>query len=233
MTFFKLPNNIFKYNLSATTFIVYSYLLFRQGKNKSIDIKADIIAKNCNISRPSVIKAVKILENENLIKKQNRYNYDSKYIANRYTIAKLPGSFTRINKDVFKTDIKPTDFLIYCFINKCMDKENNAFPSLSRISKAIHISRSRVAKAVKYLREYTFLNRIRRKKKDKSFKQNKYTFFFVKSKVNTTKKAGQYTWLAFLYIDGDICIYFYYKGVVFIFYNNLQTHSLSFTIQKE
>ncbi len=233
MIFFKLPNNIFKYNLTATAFIVYSYLLFRQGNNKYIDIKGDIVAKNCNISRPSVIKSIKVLENENLIKKQNRYNYESKYISNRYTIDKLPGSFTKINKDVFKTDIKPTDFLIYCFINKCMDKDSNAFPSLSRISKAIHISRSRVAKAVKYLREYTFLNRIRRKKKNRSFKQNKYTFFFVKSKVNTTKKASQHTWLAFLSIDKGICMYFYYMGVVFIFYNNLKTHSLSFTIQKE
>ncbi len=86
MKFFKLPNNIFTYNLSATAFIVYYYLLFRQGNNRYIDIKADIIAKNCNISRASVIKAVSILEKENLIKKQNRYNYESKYIANRYTI---------------------------------------------------------------------------------------------------------------------------------------------------
>ncbi len=56
-----------------------------------------------------------------------------------------------------------------------MDNLGEAFPSLSSISKHINISRSRVAKGIKFLREESILSREKRLKLDKSHKQNKYT----------------------------------------------------------
>jgi len=125
--------------------------------------------------------AIKELEMKELITKQNRYNVRG-YLANRYFVKNLidhnKGWF-KVEQAVFKTSIKATDFVVFCFIRKSMSSsQQEAFPSLSAISNGTGISRGRVSQALRYLRDYTFVNRIKRHYKcTKAYSHNRYMHF--------------------------------------------------------
>ncbi|MDK2802569.1 MAG: hypothetical protein KFW09_04250, partial [Oscillospiraceae bacterium] len=230
MKFFTISNNIFNTNLTPNEFLVYSYLCFRQGQSHSIILKTKLIGTKLNLTRPTILKAISGLIYKNLISKKKRYTSDGYLLASRY-IVKNNIHITRFFKIltlIFNIKIKAVDFKIYSFILKCMDNLGEAFPSLSSIYKHINISRSRVVKGIKFLREESILSREKRLKIDKSHKQNKYTIAHKslattrvypnpKKNINTYKKAG-HKLLAFFVLNRH---FFYLKIIYLLLYRGV------------
>ena len=183
MRFFKMANHIFDYPLSPKGFIVYSYLISRVNILQTIVISYQAISKVCHIDPKTACKAVEELTSQELITKERRYNILG-YAKNKYIVNKLSGGWFKVEHCIFKTTIKSTDFMVYCYIKKCMDaKHAEAFPSLTAITKDTGISRSRVAVAVRYLREYTYINRVKRHyKKTQAYRHNRYLKFRIANK---------------------------------------------------
>lgn len=189
MRFIKVSNNIFKYDLTPKSFYVYCFLLTKIKKNTVIMGYTDI-SRECNLSNKTAISAIKELVEKCLLQKQYRHN-DIGFIRNRYIIKNIIDkdennrdiNWFKIEYEVFKTAIKPIDFMIYAYLRKRMRQDEKlgyevAFPSLNTIHKDIGISRSRVAKAISYLRTYFFLNRVKRHyKKTKAWFINRYQEF--------------------------------------------------------
>ena len=183
MRFFKMANRIFDYPLSPKGFIVYSYLISRVNILQTIVISYQAISEACHIDPKTACKAVDELTSQELITKEHRYNILG-YAKNKYMVNKLSGGWFKVEHCIFKTNIKSTDFMVYCYIKKCMDaKQAEAFPSLTAITAGTRISRSRVVVAVRYLCEYTYINRVKRHyKKTQAYRHNRYMKFRITNK---------------------------------------------------
>ncbi len=177
--FLKMSNKIFSYNLSPKAFMVYSYLCVKANLLRSTTAKCEDIATHCNMCRQSVMTAIKELEDKLLVTKQNRYNSFG-YKSSRFYVKNLveKKGWFKIERQLFNTTIKPTDFMVYVFIKKCMFNHTaEAYPSINYIAKNTCISHRRVETAVKYLWQFTFLNKINRKRRNKTYKKNRYLHF--------------------------------------------------------
>lgn len=188
--FIKMSNKIFDYNLSPKALFVYTFLCNKVNCLRSTTATYQQISTACNIDSKTVKTAISELKNKGLVTKQNRFNSRG-FLANRYYVKNLVQnnkSWFKIEREVFKTDIKPHDFMVFCFIRKCMcSNRHEAFPSLSTIVNITGLSRSRVSQAVKYLSKYTFINKIKRHyKRTKAWKHNRYLLF--KCNVKKCKK---------------------------------------------
>lgn len=139
----------------------------------------------------TIRSAVVELESHALVFKQNRYNCRG-YIANRYYITNIikdnKGWF-KLTRELFKTSIKATDFMVYCFVVcKMSENDKQAFPSLSAICDGTGISRGRVSKSIQYLRSFTYLNRIKRHyRRTRAYRHNRYIHFICNVKKDKRK----------------------------------------------
>lgn len=189
MRFIKMPNNIFDYPLSPNGFRVYTFLISRVNALQTVVISYEKIAEACYITSKTAFKAIDELEAQGLVHKEHRYNILG-YAKNKYFVNRLPGRWFKVDATVMQSKIKSTDFVVYCYIKKCMDsKKEEAFPSLNMIAKGTGISHSRVSTAVKYLREHTYLNRVKRHyRKTKAFRHNRYLHFRINTKTRRVRR---------------------------------------------
>lgn len=189
MHFFKMPNQIFNFSLSAKGVFVYAYLSSRMNQLHAAVVSYDEISRGCNIDSKTASVAVKELLHHKLISVQTRRNYRGN-LKNRYLVGHLSGGWFKVEYQVFQTKIRSTDFTIYCYIKKCMDSKGEAFPSLSAISTATGISRGRVSQGVQYLCRYTFINHVRRHYRHTgAYRHNRYFLFQIeKKKTRSTKR---------------------------------------------
>lgn len=187
MRFIKISNDIFNYKLSPKAFIVYCGLSSKVNALQYTIIKRENLADMCNLSLATLDKAINELVKNNLVHKKNRFGSVG-YKANAYfvtNIIKNNQNWFKLNLNIFNQNLSSVDFLIYCFIFKCMDNKNKqAFPSLSYIAEHTGISRRSVAYSIQHLKQSKMMNRIRRKRFNGSFKNNKYISFKVKFKIN-------------------------------------------------
>lgn len=183
MRFVKIPNKIFGRNLTHNGFRVYAYLLARSNALYTTIVSYELIARACSIAPKTAYTAVTELIEAGLLHKGRRFGTLG-YAKNKYFVEQLPGGWFKIDFAVLISSMKSTDFVVYCFIRKCMDaKAEEAFPSLSAIAKGTGISRSRAVGAVKFLRQYTYLNHVRRHyKKTKAYRHNRYLMFRLNDK---------------------------------------------------
>lgn len=188
MRFFKMPNKIFDFGLSPKAIFVYAFLLSRTNVLSAVTASYDNIADNCHMDRKTAQRAISELSEHDLINKEGRHTYTGK-LKNKYWVANLTGGWFKTEYQIFKTNIGSYDFTVYCYIKKHMDNEvSEAFPSLRAISNGTGISHSRVTDAVKYLRRYTFINRVRRRyKRTKAYRHNRYLLFCLPDKNKGTR----------------------------------------------
>ena len=191
MRFVKIPNSIFQKNLSANAFRVYAYLLSRSNVLHTATVSYELIAHACGIAPKTAYNAVSELVSKGLVYKEHRYGSIG-YAQNKYSVEQLPGGWFKADAAIILcSSMKSTDFVVYCYITKCMDaRSQEAFPSLSAISKDSGISRSRVAKAVKYLRQYTYLNHVRRHyRRTRAFRHNRYLLFRLAAEIKRRMRS--------------------------------------------
>lgn len=89
--FFIVPNCIFKEGLKARDLAVYCYLFSRTDKKTFTCFPSrSTIAKNCNMTEPTVDEATKVLEDKGLISVTHRFDYNTgNRLSNIYTINKI------------------------------------------------------------------------------------------------------------------------------------------------
>ncbi|HEX3018092.1 MAG TPA: helix-turn-helix domain-containing protein [Caproicibacter sp.] len=189
MRFFKMPNKIFSYQLSPKSMFVYAYLISRMNALHAAVVSYDTISCNCHMDRKTAAQAVKELLQQQLISKETRRNYRGN-LKNKYMVNMLPGRWFKVDYQVFQTQIGSTDFMVYCFVKKCMSVQGEAFPSLNTIAKDTGISHSRIVQSVKYLRRYTFINRVRRHyRRTKAYRHSRYILFRFKDKKKKARSV--------------------------------------------
>ena len=179
-----MPNHIFSYGLSPKAVFVYAYLKSRANALSAVVASYQAIAENCHMDEKTAARAIAELLEGRLIIKETRHDYYRGKLKNKYLLYGIPGGWFKVDYQVFKTQIKATDFMIYCFIRSCMDaKRSEAFPSLNAIVKGTGLSHSRVTESVQYLRSYTFINRVRRHyRRTKAYRHNRYLLFRLNKK---------------------------------------------------
>lgn len=192
--FVKLPNSIFGLKLSPTALKVFAYLSSRSIGKNGVCVKYAVIAEQLHLSVSSVRRAVSELDSNRLIHKQHRFGSNG-YKANLYYVKSAPKiSYFTIDNSIISSNMSAYTFMVYCYIISLMDnRAKQAFPSLSKIAEVTGISKGTVISSVKYLRDFSYLNRIhrnyRKNRPTKAFRQNKYKFFTYSSKMNIRKKA--------------------------------------------
>ncbi len=193
MRFIRVPNRIFSFRLSAKSFRAFIVLLSKANVFGTTVISYAEIASACGISSRTAYTAINELVSKELIARQNRYNTLG-YAKNQYTVRQLPGGWFRVGMEIARGSLRNADFQVYCYIRKCMDRKGEAFPSLNRIAEVTGISHSRVAVSVRYLRQYSYLNRVRRHyRRTKAFCHNRYLLFNFdrKRRVHSSQRTLQ------------------------------------------
>lgn len=190
MQFFKMANQIFDYRLSPNGFKVFCLLTSRKNILNAVILSYQAIAERCGIDSKTARRAVDELMSKELVVKEHRYNILG-YAKNKYTVKSLPGKWFKIEFKLLREKMPSSDFMVLCYIkNRMFEGLQEAFPSLSTIAKDTGISRSRVALAIRFLREHTYLNRVKRHyKKTKAHRQNRYLFFRLQPKKKEARSA--------------------------------------------
>lgn len=231
MRFIKMANQIFDYQLSPNGFRVFCLLSGWKNCFNTVVISYQAIADACSIDAKTACRAVDELSDNELLVKEHRYNIRG-YAKNKYTVKTLPGGWFKVEYHVLKAKLSASDFLVYCFIRKCMDaKRQEAFPSLSAIAQGTGISRSRVVLAIRCLREHTYLNRVKRRyKKTRAHRQNRYLFFRLQPKKKEARSAKRASFKQLIIKKSYFLIHiiermvknvkFFFSGVVQKFHNS-------------
>lgn len=88
--FFIVSNKIFDLNLSANTITVYCCLLmFADRENLSCFPSHRMICKKCNLSKNTVIKCLKKLEEIGLVQVKSRKRWNNSNSSNMYYLSDL------------------------------------------------------------------------------------------------------------------------------------------------
>lgn len=196
-SFLKIPNKIFEYNLSPKALKVYACLLYKATSLHSVTLTTAQLERLTLLSAKTIRSAIQELERKQLVNKQNRYGVLG-YIANRYYITIPTGNWFKLPREVFKTNINATSFVVFCYIHKCMEnKTGNAFPSINNIVKATGMSKTSVINALGYLYAYSYINRIKRKyKRTRAYRHNRYLNFKYTKKNRVRYYNTQYPTLS-------------------------------------
>ncbi len=99
--YFTLPNQIFDEGLTASEFVVYSYLVKCSDKSHRCFPSRRTIARQCNISVSTVDKALNGLIDKGLIDKTSRFDFskEQQQLSNIYTLNRIQtGAGNRIRR---------------------------------------------------------------------------------------------------------------------------------------
>lgn len=190
MQFIKMANVIFDYRLSPNGFKVFCLLSSKKNILNAVVLSYQTIAERCEIDSKTARRAIDELVSRELVVKEHRYNILG-YAKNKYTVKSLPGKWFKIEYKLLREKMPSSDFMVLCYIkNRMFEGLQEAYPSLATIAKDTGISRSRVALAIRFLREHTYLNRVKRRyKKTKAHRQNRYLFFRLQPKKKEARSA--------------------------------------------
>ena len=183
MTYFKLPNSIFSLDLKASELTVLAYLcsIHRSQHQTYAVAKYEAIAQACGYaSRDSAQGAVAALAEKGLVTVVPRYNtFTGVTLANGYILHLPPsGGYFRVDRQCFRAVTAragTTGAAVYLYILRCVNKARTAFPSLSNIRHAVHLTITTVIKKIRALEEALMVHKQNRRKLDGSFTHNLYT----------------------------------------------------------
>lgn len=168
MNTFHISNTIFELNLKPVEILVYAGLVRLKNKNTGKTIVSHrALASLCSIySEDTIARALTSLENKGLVRSRQRYNFDGRYIAREYKIAKLCGrGFFIVPNKVFDFKLGKSAFAVLMLMLRCADKRGVAVPSLRQIACRIDISMPTLIKALDELTYAKVLIKTQHKKK--------------------------------------------------------------------
>jgi Transcriptional regulators len=178
---FKMPNaaitdNSFSYSAKRVAAVLFCHCNRLGAYRKSLDGLSDL----CQLSVPTVRKAVAELEAAGFISRRKCYVHDD--VQNRPIYAQTEyccnlsyrGGYTLIPRSLLSKELTPAAFTVSLFIFHQMGNLGRAFPSITYIGSALAMSRSTVCRALAAVKSaYLFLVQLCRKR-DKSFANNSY-----------------------------------------------------------
>ncbi|MGN0551633.1 MAG: helix-turn-helix domain-containing protein [Acutalibacteraceae bacterium] len=193
---FKLSNNIFNYDLSATEITVLAalYSVYTHSHTAvAVKIKQSTLAKKCGFKKSDTVSnAIGKLLRKGLIlgaqRQLTQKGYPSTYIYILPRIDKNTGYFY-ISRKVFERRLTPVQMRMYLFIAKCIQaKTKTCWQSYNDISVKLGISRSSVIKTIKELVQFHLIAKIKIKKQDNSYSDNHYVLLDLHLPVKFTKR---------------------------------------------
>lgn len=193
--YIKVSNGIFDLGLETNELTLYTYLLsiHTSKYEKSFYIKQRKISKVLGYSQTQTVsKIISSLENKGLIKIIEHYK-DGKRKTNSYKLNKLSleNGYFILNRNIINKikEMGKSTFSVYLYILKCMNsKKKIAFPSINEIKKALHMGKSTVCNAIKYLTIDNVFKKLQCIKKDNSYGRNTYYFNYIE-KSNVKEKT--------------------------------------------
>ena len=170
----KIYNELFNYNLKTSSFKVYIYLSTFFWWKKSACVKLQTIADRCNISINTAQRAINELTSKELITKCICHK-DHRRTTNIYTVTKLSGKYTIIERSMFYQNIDNSAFKIYCAIAMRKNHAGKAFPSLSTLQEDSQLSKNTVIEKVQILNDSGYILKSQYINKTGCFGNNNHT----------------------------------------------------------
>lgn len=196
---FKMPNNIFDKNLSATELTVLTTMYSLRGvccKNKKyVRISQKAIATITGLTSKTISRIIDKLRRLNLILDIKRYFVDSHKLGTyHYTLPIIKYNYFFVSRKIFKLTKKLTssEMRMYLYCCKCADSRTMQFwNSFNDISSQLGLHRSSVIATLKSLINKGLISRYRVTKKDGSYADNYYqinTILIKKPKIHKKKR---------------------------------------------
>ena len=262
MNYFKMPNNIFAYDLTATELSVLA-VLYAKGihtqKGFCAYIKQSTIAKTLNIkSTKTIANAIKNLSNKSLIITVNRRRKSNGLLGTySYTLpTATTDKYFKVKRNFFKFKLSTVQMRMYLFIAKCIDvRLEKCWNSYNDIASKLNIARSSAIKTIRELIKLKALFCLKVKNKDNSYSDNHYSFEpFIKVKMKikraitlpmlspSTKKEQKIfnynikliiTICQFIFFKVKNSLFIYIRGSTIFYLCIYKTHLKTFTIKKK
>lgn len=161
--YFAVPNEIFRNGITACEFSILAYLFCRQMK-KLPPTNLMTVKMNLSVSRNTIKKYVRILENRGLVSLQRDKRFLRGSVSLRDTIMlteqlKLRvGHFFPLPNSVFSFGLSVGEIAVYGYLLYREDRESyECWPSYRTIGAALCMSRNTVMKYVHLLEEKEFI----------------------------------------------------------------------------
>lgn len=178
---FKMPNNLLcDKGLSFTARILGISLYCRKNRLNACRKSLKELADFCRLSEGTVEKGLKQLEQRGYLsrRKCSRFHRGRGRRENAKTVyfcAPIKGGFTFVPRSVFQHDLNPSRFLVLLEMY-FHTGEREAFPSYTRISKDLHMSRNTAMDSVKELNDRNILYTRSCMKRNGAYSNNSYFF---------------------------------------------------------
>ena len=159
--YYKVPNMIFDLQLSASAFVIYVLLSNRFYFTVTVKIKLHTLSDHTGLCVNTVQTALRELHSKGLLKVNRRYKNGHR-TTNEYTLNRLQGKFSRIDRRLFYfilSNVGKSALMVYCSVNYFCNNNGRAFPSYSQISSLTGLSRATCITKVRLLGELGLLIR--------------------------------------------------------------------------
>lgn len=177
--FVRLPNAIFGLGLRPLELGVYLQLAGCTNQLGGCVVRQQTIANALGCSRQTVNRAVQLLKAKGLLAVSARYlgrSGERRRVSSRYSLAVLPGNFTRLPIEALHMGLTPAELAVYAYQFSCRNQQTlEAFPSLRKIATTLHISRNTVVAANAVLENRGVSYKVNYRRQDRSFGHNRYT----------------------------------------------------------
>ena len=198
--FFKLPNDIFEKNLSATEIRVLAAIYSLKSRSicfgvKHIKIKQSVIAKICGLSSSrTVSQAINKLCLYGYIKEIRRYYSDTKKLGTFvYIIPVIKANYFFVSRRIFNYNLTSSQLRMYLFFCKAaVSSSRRSWNSYNDIANALNLRRSSVIQTVQELVQMRLIKKYRIRKKDGSFSDNHYEVVALKFEYKFRQKKKRH-----------------------------------------
>lgn len=187
---FKLPNDIFKSDLTATELTVLAAIYSLRSRSitkgkKYIKINQRALASICGFkSTVTISRSVDKLCRLGYIERIDRYYDDYKKLGTYvYTIPVVKGrKFFFVNRRAFKYNLSTAQMRMYLYCCKCAASHSQRFwNSYNDICHELNLKRSSVIKTITELISVGLIKKYRIKKRNGSYSDNHYKVITLKS----------------------------------------------------
>ena len=197
MSLFRLPNFLFEYKLSsaetAVAAAMYSvHSAAGAGNTHIVKIKQQTVCELTGIKcLKTVSKAINVLADLGIIKwkKRSKKANTDKLGAYKYGLAAVKGTYTLVDRKIFKKGLKAAEIKMYLFICKCIDRQKQlCWNSYNDIAQKLSMSRSRVIELIRLLTSKGLIIAKRVKNKAGGDIDNHYKLASLNKKVKIKKR---------------------------------------------
>lgn len=194
---FKLPNDIFDYNLSCTDMVVLAALysckchVITNTGDKIIRIKQATIANICGIkSLTTVSKAINKIFRCGFIKRVSRFKKSNgDYGTFVYVIPAVTSNYFFVDRNIFKYELSRPQMRMYLYLCKCAcSSTRKSWNSYNDIANALKITRTACISTIKALLQLHVISKKLTKKSDGSYSDNHYIIITLSYKIKFCKK---------------------------------------------